>query len=111
MHIHILGVCGTFMGSLAQLNRLDLMCNRISDAGMVSFSEAIARGSLASLKRLSLSANKISDAGIVAFAEALKPTDKSPMPMPALETLCVDDEYVNHPQLVAACRPRGIAFE
>jgi hypothetical protein len=50
---------------------LGLFDNNISDAGMISFAEAVRSGSLAALTRLELHRNQIGDAGLSAFSSAI----------------------------------------
>ena len=75
-------------GSLENLKRLNLVstcnaggravtmpevdgCNQISDSGMATLSDAIARGTLGKLTALSLTTHKISDPGMVSLSEAM----------------------------------------
>jgi Ran GTPase-activating protein (RanGAP) involved in mRNA processing and transport len=51
--------------SLANLKLLVLQQNKISGAGIASFSDAIASGALPLLKELYLSGNKIGDDGVI----------------------------------------------
>ena len=93
-------------GSLGALTLLSLSENNISDDGMKAFAEAIASGSLGNLKALWLSDNKIGDDGMSALASEIANGS-----LPALIRVVVDDKHMRHPQLVAACRPRGIAMK
>ena len=51
---------------------LNLGRNKISDPGMIAFSDAIRNGSLAKLEKLFLHKNNIGDDGMKAFAEAVR---------------------------------------
>ena len=55
------------------------------------------------LEVLNLSSNKIGDEGMVALAGSIGAMEK-------LVAIWVDDEFVNHPQLKAACSERGVAL-
>ena len=88
-------------GALSALTVLDLRDNKISDPGMVAFSEAIGKGSLPALKELILSSNEIADPGMISFAEAIGKD-----PLPKLPFLFVDD--TNRIELKAACDARRI---
>ena len=52
---------------------------------------------------LRLYGNNIGDAGLTALAKAVESGA-----LASLTKIVVDDEHVRHPQLVAACQPRGI---
>ena len=83
------------MGSLQQLW---LGGNAISDAGMISLSDAIGKGSLRSLTSLHFDDNNISDPGMIAFAEALN----SPMgSMGKLAYLYLDGNQIGDEGMVA----------
>ena len=94
------------MGALGSLVKLDLYRNRIGDVGMQSFASAVASGALPLLEQLFLFNNAIGDAGLAAFADAIAANGA----LPALKEVWVDDKHMRHPQLVAACQPRGIAI-
>ena len=47
-----------------------------------------------------------SDVGLQAFADAL-----GKGALASLKTIIVDTKHKNHPQLVAACQPRGIEIK
>ena len=96
------GACAS--GALPALKELYLDINSISDVGMTAFAEAVRKGALASLQILALNNNSIDDdAGLTAFADAVRSGALS-----ALKTIFVHHEHLEHPQLVAACQPRGI---
>ena len=57
------------------------------------------------LNTLGLGGNKIGDRGAAAIAEALKVHA-----VLKLETLWVDSSVGKHPQLVAACRAKGVGL-
>ena len=88
-------------GALPQLTHLLLQQNQIGDAGLTSFSDALARGALTQLTTFDISYNKIGNAGLKSFSEAL-----GRGALPSLKEVVVDNE--KHPQLEAACQPRGI---
>ena len=54
-------------------------------------------------QELSLYCNKIGDAGLTALAKAVESGA-----LASLEKIIVGSEHKRHPQLVAACQPRGI---
>ena len=58
-------------GSMGALQELFLGHNRIGDAGMQAFTDAIRSGSLAKLKMLTLFGSTIGDAWIPPFASAI----------------------------------------
>jgi hypothetical protein len=92
-------------GLLGSLQMLNLKDNHIGDAGMKAFSSAISSGGLHNLTRLLFYGNKIGDAGMQAFSTAI-----SSGSLPSLQKLHVGDGAlgVDHPQLTAACKSRGI---
>jgi len=90
-------------GALPQLKVLHLRNNQIGNAGFTSFSDVLASGALTQLKILWLRGNNIGDAGLTSFSEAL-----ASGALPSLERVFVHFEHEEHPQLVAACNPRGI---
>ena len=53
------------------LKSLILYDNRIGDAGLKSFADALGRGALPQLVQLGLYANQIGDAGMKSLSEAL----------------------------------------
>ena len=57
------------------------------------------------VQRLELKGNKIGDAGLTALAKAVEGGA-----LPSLEEIIVDVKHMRHPQLVAACQPRGITI-
>ena len=89
-------------GKLSQLTEFSIG-SRVTNVGMKEFAGILAMGALPSLTELNLSGNKISDEGMKAFAAAV-----GRGALPALKELYVDYELTEHPQLVAACQPRGI---
>ena len=56
-------------------------------------------------QRLDLRGNQIGDAGVTALAGACASGS-----LPALKEIWIDGKHMRHPQLVAACQPRGIAI-
>ena len=90
-------------GALPQLNRLVLSENAIGDVGLSSLAAAVGNGALASLDTLDLSENEIGEAGMTAFADAV-----GKGALASLKKIVVDTKHERHPQLVAACQPRGI---
>ena len=87
-----------------QILRLDN--NEIGDAGVMALADAAAGGALPQLTNLYLDGNKIGDTGLSALASAC-----ASGALPELKEICVDNQHMRHPQLVAACQPRGIAIE
>ena len=75
--------------------------NKIGDAGATAIANAIAVN--ASVTELYLQNNKIGDAGAAAIANAIAVNASL-----KLETLYVDDAILGNPQLVAACRAKGV---
>ena len=65
-------------------------------------------GALPSLQILILERNQIGDAGLKEFAAALMSCSGA---LPALKKIVVPSGLEQHPQLVAACQPRGIEIE
>ena len=59
---------------MANLRKLVLTNNQISDAGMIALSDAIGTGPLGSLVYLSLRDNRIGDEGMKAFLSAIAPS-------------------------------------
>ncbi|GAQ93333.1 hypothetical protein KFL_014460025, partial [Klebsormidium nitens] len=57
-------------GPFPTLQRLDLGCNSIGNAGAKALSAALERGSLPALRTLDLGSNSIGDAGAKALAAA-----------------------------------------
>ena len=55
------------------------------------------------MQELWLNDNKIGDHGLAALAGAL-----GKGALASLTKIVVDDKHMRHPQLVAACQPRGI---
>ena len=58
---------------------------------------------MCNMQGLYLKNNKIGDVGLQAFADAL-----GTGALASLEKIIVGSEHKRHPQLVAACQPRGI---
>ena len=85
----------------ASLKTLELNLNKIGDAGAAAIANAIAVN--ASVTKLYLYHNKIGDEGAKALASALEVNASL-----KLETLVVDDAILGNPQLVAACRAKGV---
>ena len=90
-------------GALPALVELDLTANQIGDQGMAAIADSLGKGALPALVELELSGNSIGDQGMAAFADALGKGG-----LPFLKKVSVDSKHVRHPQLVAACEPRGI---
>ena len=78
--------------------------NNIGDAYVAAIANAIAVN--ASMTVLRLDYNKIGDAGAAAIAKAIE--DNASL---KLETLFVDDAILGNPQLVAACRAKGVKLQ
>ena len=55
------------------------------------------------VQKLYLGGNKIGDVGVTALANASGS-------LPALKLIWIGGKHMRHPQLVAACQPRGIAI-
>ena len=91
---------------MCNMQELYLQNNQISDTGMISFTDALGKGALPQLEKLSLGSNKIGDSGLSAFAKVLTPGPSGKGALASLEMISVDN--TSHPQLVAACQPRGI---
>ena len=90
----------------AQLRQLKLDGNQIGDKGLEALSGALATGAMPQLRELRLNNNKIGDAGVEALAKAA-----ATGALPRLKEIWVDNKHMQHPQLVAACQPRGIAIK
>ena len=82
---------------------LQLGGNQIGDAGLAAFAKAVESGALAECTYISLGNNQIGDAGLTALASAC-----ASGALASLKKIIVDSEHERHPQLVAACQPRGI---
>ena len=57
------------------------------------------------VQELYLHENQIGDAGVIALADACASGS-----LLALKEILIDAKHMRHPQLVAACQPRGIAI-
>ena len=57
------------------------------------------------VQELWLQRNQVGDAGVTALANACASGS-----LPALKEILIDAKHMRHPQLVAACQPRGIAI-
>ena len=75
--------------------------NNIGDQGAIAIAEALKFN--AGLKFLGLNNNNISDTGAIAIADALKFNADL-----KLEKLVVPDSLEKNPQLIAACREKGV---
>ena len=75
--------------------------NNIGDQGAIAIAKALEVN--ASVTKLSLGRNQIGDAGAAAIANAIAVNASL-----KLETLYVDDAILGNPQLVAACRAKGV---
>ena len=85
----------------AVMETLYLQVNNIGGAGAIAIAEALKVNAV--LKTLELQPNNIGDAGATAIADALKfNADLN------LETLWMPRSIENHPQLLAACREKGV---
>ena len=82
---------------------LNLFNNQIGDAGLSAVAEAVGKGALPQLQELYLSGNSIGDVGLSALADVV-----SRGALASLKEIMVDNKHMRHPQLVAACQPRGI---
>jgi len=87
-------------GALPKLDYLNLARNQIRDQGMTAFAGSLGKGGLPSVTFLNLYLNTIGQQGMAAFADSLGKGG-----LPSLKKVVVDE---CHPQLVAACEPRGI---
>ena len=85
------------------LVKVKLSSCELTDKQIASLADALGKGALPALVELYLQWNQIGDQGMAAFADAL-----AKGALPSLKTVVVDNEHVRHPQLVAACEPRGI---
>ena len=97
---------GVGSGGLPSLKKLWLDENKIGDAGMKHFAAALMSGGgvLSELTSLSIGWNRVGDVGMQALSAAL-----GSGALPSLKEIVVDRyKTMGHPQLVAACRPRGI---
>ena len=83
------------------MHTLKLYNSNIGDAGAVAIAEALKFNAV--LNNVDLYSNKIGDAGAIAIAESLKFNAEL-----KLETLIVPAHLGKHPQLVAACREKGV---
>jgi hypothetical protein len=63
-------------GAMANCQSLNLVLNKIGDAGMEAFASACARGAMGKCTDLALSYNQIGDAGITALAQAITPVSE-----------------------------------
>ena len=88
----------------AVMKTLYLNGNKIGDLGATAIAGALQVNAV--LKELRLQHNKIGDSGAIAIAEALKFNAEL-----GLETLYVPGSIKNHPQLIAACREKGVDRE
>ena len=88
---------------MCNMQKLFLFNNKIGDAGLQAFADALGKGALPALERLYMRGNQIGDAGMMAFASAV-----SSEALASLKEIMVDSKHMRHPQLVAACQPRGI---
>ena len=70
---------------------------------MTTFSESLSTKVLTKLELLDLGVNKISDAGLKSFSKALGRET-----LPNLNTLVVNKWQIRQPELIAACKSRGI---
>ena len=90
--------------SLPELRELKVFENRVGDAGIKAFAEAVAGGgTMGRLQMLYLHKNRLSHAGLVALAGAMGT-------LPSIRDLIIDSGPLGteHRQLKAACRRRGI---
>jgi len=85
---------------------VDLQNCHITDEQIASLADALGKGALPSVTHINLQSNQIGDQGMAAFAGCLGKGALS-----SLKKVVVDNEHVRHPQLVAACEPRGIVIE
>lgn len=90
-------------GALPALKELHLSGNRIGDGGLSAFVGVVSKGAIPQLTSLALPFNDVGHAGMRALAAAC-----GSGALPALLKIFVDEELVEHPQLVAVCEPRGI---
>eukprot|EP00930_Biecheleria_cincta_P105126 TRINITY_DN97693_c0_g1_i1.p1 TRINITY_DN97693_c0_g1~~TRINITY_DN97693_c0_g1_i1.p1 ORF type:complete len:246 (-),score=38.60 TRINITY_DN97693_c0_g1_i1:48-785(-) len=122
------------MGALSKVIILALSGNRISDDGLRNLSNSIQNGALTRLRELWLGHNEIGTVGVQALSEAcavgglpacqaiqlhmnpriegdgisvLALSIKEGV-LPVLQTIVVDGRHMQHTQLAAACRSRGI---
>ena len=85
------------------MQELHLYKNQIGDTGLSALAEAVGEGALASCRHLILNNNHVGDIGLSALAEAC-----ASEALASLKEIMVDNKHMRHPQLVAACQPRGI---
>ena len=88
---------------MCNTQKLLLNGNKIGDAGMIKFSEALVGGALPSLWHLDLESNTIGDVGLSALASAC-----ASGALPQLEDLWLGQDA---PALEAACEARGITYD
>ena len=88
---------------MCNMQELYLNNNKIGDPGIIALADALGKGALPALQELSLSYNQIGDTGMAAFAGAV-----SKGALASLKKIVVDAKHERHPQLLAACQPRGI---
>ena len=88
---------------LARATKLDYSDLGWGDAEAIAVSKLLASPVMAVLNTLYLDGNKIGDEGAKAIADALKYNA-----VLKLNTLWVDSSIGKHPQLVAACRAKGV---
>ena len=91
---------------MCYLQYLSLDMNVIGDTGLIALAKVVESGALASLKELHLHRTAIGDAGISALADAL-----GKGALASLREIWVGSKHMRHPQLVAACQPRGIQIK
>lgn len=122
------------LGALSKVIILALSGNQIGDAGLGSLSDAIRQGALTRLRELWLGHNEIGTVGVQALSEACTvgglpacqaiqlhmnrriegdgistlASSINEGALPVLQTLVVDGQHMQHVQLSAACRSRGI---
>ena len=83
-------------------SQLNLSNNRLGPDGAKALVPALVRGSLT---HLDLGGNELGSEGAKALAAALKMNEAC-----TLKKLNADSSSYNHPDLVAACKLRGIAL-
>ena len=88
---------------MCNMQVLGLNDNKIGNPGLAALADAVGKGALDKLTRLRLDSNQIGDAGLQALADAV-----GKGALASLEEIMVDSKHMRHPQLVAACQPRGI---
>ncbi len=94
-------VLSSLVAASGSLTRLELSNNKIGVEGAKAIAAAVAASG--SLTHLTLRENKIGDEGAAAVAAAMAASDSL-----ALKQLVVDYALLQHAELVAACKSKGV---